>query len=172
MLTGEARFVDDLQIPGALSVRIVRSPVAHAKIASIDTSAATAVPGVVAVLTGSDLRDAFENPLPCAWPVTEDMKNPEHWPLAIGTVNFAGEGVAVVVAETRAAARDAAELVVVDYGDLPVILDLESAAADDSLVHADLGTNKSYTWELIPDPAAVDAAFANAAHTVKNKNRN
>ncbi|MET1001883.1 MAG: molybdopterin cofactor-binding domain-containing protein [Acidimicrobiia bacterium] len=169
LLTGEARFVDDLQIPGALSVRIVRSPVAHAKIASIDTSAAAAVPGVVAVLTGSDLRDAFENPLPCAWPVTEDMKNPEHWPLAIGTVNFAGEGVAVVVAETRVAARDAAELVVVDYGDLPVILDLESAAADDSLVHADLGTNKSYTWELIPDAAAVDAAFASAAHTVKER---
>jgi aerobic carbon-monoxide dehydrogenase large subunit len=169
LLSGEARFVDDLQIPGALAVRIVRSPVAHATIDNIDTSAAAAAPGVVAVLTGPDFRDAFENPLPCAWPVTEDMKSPEHWPLAIGTVNFAGEGVAVVVAETREAARDAAELVVVDYGDLPVILDLESAAADDSLVHADLGTNKSYTWELIPDPAAVDAAFANAAHTVRER---
>ncbi len=169
LLTGEARFVDDLQISGVLHARIVRSPMAHARITSIDTTAARAVPGVVEVLTGADVKSAFENPLPCAWPVTEDMKHPEHWPLAIDEVRYAGEGVAVVLAETREAARDAADEVIVQYDGLPVVLDLEAATAGGDLVHADMGTNNSYTWALIPDPDSVDAAFAAAAHTVKER---
>src|SRR4029450_1808384 len=80
LLTGEARFVDDLQIPGALWLGMVRSPFAHARIGNIDTSAATAMPGVRHVFTGDDLRDAWPTAMPCAWPVTEDMKAPEHWP--------------------------------------------------------------------------------------------
>jgi carbon-monoxide dehydrogenase large subunit len=169
LLTGESRFTDDLVVPGALHVRIVRSPVAHARIRSIDTTAALAQPGVVAVFTGPDLVADFPNPLPCAWPVTEDMKHPAHWPLALEEVRYVGDGVAAVVAETREAARDAADLVVVDYDDLPVVLDLEDARSDRVLVHADLGTNRSYTWDLIPDLEAVDAAFASAAHTVKER---
>lgn len=169
LLTGEARFVDDLAVPGALHVKLLRSSVAHARIASIDTRAAAAMPGVVAVHTGADLRDEWANPLPCAWPVTDDMKNPEHWPIAIDEVGYVGDAVAVVVAETKQAARDALEAIVVEYDALPAVLDLEHAAADTNLVHAELGTNESYTWSLIPDPAAVDAAFADAAHVVSER---
>src|SRR5688572_16371944 len=80
LLTGEGRYTDDLQIPGALHMALVRSPFAHARITSIDTTAAAASPGVRAVYTGPDLADLWANPMPCAWPVTEDMKNPPHFP--------------------------------------------------------------------------------------------
>ncbi len=169
LLTGEARFVDDLVVPGALHAKIVRSPYAHARIRSIDSTEAQGMPGVVAVFTGADLRGEWENPLPCAWPVTDDMKSPEHWPLAIDEACFAGEGVAVVVAETREQARDAMEAIVVDYDELPIVVDLEAAASDEALVHESLGTNKSYTWSLVPDPASVDQAFAEAEHTIKER---
>ena len=169
LLTGEARFVDDLVVPGALHATIVRSPYAHARIRSIDSTEAQGMPGVVAVFTGADLRGEWENPLPCAWPVTDDMKSPEHWPLAIDEGCFVGEGVAVVVAETREQARDAMEAIVVDYDELPVVVDLEAAASDEALVHESLGTNKSYTWSLVPDPASVDQAFAEAEHTIKER---
>ena len=127
ILTGSARYVDDLHVPGALHAKIVRSPAAHARIRSIDTTAAAARPGVVAVLTGADLEGEFQAPLPCAWPVTPDMVNPPHWPLAIGEACFAGDGVAVVVAESREAADDAAEAVVVDYEELPAVVDVADA---------------------------------------------
>ncbi len=169
LLTGEARFVDDLSVPGALHAKVVRSTVAHARIAAIDVSAARAMPGVVAVFTGADLRSEWENPLPCAWPVTEDMKAPAHWPLAIDEVRYTGEGVAVVVAESKSAARDGAEKIDVEYEPLPVVLDLEEALHDHTLVHADIGTNRSYTWALVPDEAAVDAAFEQAVHTVRER---
>ena len=99
LLTGEARYTDDLVIPGALHLAVVRSPYAHARI-TVDRhlGAAAAMPGVVAVYTGADLRDDWAAPMPCAWPVTEDMKNPAHYPLAIDTVCYVGDGVAVVVA--------------------------------------------------------------------------
>ena len=100
--------------------------------------------GVVAVFTGADLRDDWKAAMPCAWPVTEDMKNPEHFPLAVDEVNYQGDGVAVVIADTRAHAVDAAELVEVDYEPLDVIVDVEAAAQDGAtLVHEDLGTNVS-----------------------------
>ena len=169
LLTGEARFVDDLAVPGAAHLRVVRSPVAHATIASIDIAEAMSMPGVIAVLTGADLVDDFATPLPCAWPVTEDMKHPDHWPIARDEVRFVGDGVALVVAETKEQAKDAADAVVVDYDELPVVLDLEDAAADGNLVHAGLGTNRSYTWELTPDAAAIDRAFADAVHTVTER---
>ena len=92
--------------------------------------------------------------MPCAWPVTEDMKNPEHWPVAIGQANFAGEIVAVV-ADSRYAAADAVEAVVVDYDLLPAVVGLEDARSD-RVVHESLGTNTSYVWELIPDPDAIE----------------
>jgi aerobic carbon-monoxide dehydrogenase large subunit len=169
LLTGEARFVDDLVVPGALHAKVVRSPYAHARIRSIDTTEAQAMPGVVAVFTGADLREDWANPLPCAWPVTDDMKSPEHWPLAIDEACFVGEGVAVVVAETREQACDAMEAVVLEYDELSVVLDLENAASDSALVHESLGTNRSYTWSLVPDAAAVDRAFAEAQHTIKER---
>ncbi len=169
LLTGEARFVDDLPVTGALHLKVVRSPYAHARIRSIDTDAARAMPGIVAVHTGAELRGDWQTPLPCAWPVTADMKNPEHWPLAIDEARFAGDGVAVIVAETAAAARDGMEAVVVEYEQLPAALDLDDAARDTALVHPELGTNTSYVWELKPDEDAVDRAFADAAHTVSER---
>ena len=169
LLSGEARFVDDLPITGALHVKVIRSPFAHAAIRSIDTDAARAMPGVVAVYTGADLRDDWQTPLPCAWPVTADMKNPAHYPLALTEVCFVGDGVAVVVAESAAAARDAMEAVVVEYDELPAAFELEDARDDNALVHPELGTNVAYVWELKPDEDAVERAFAEAVHTVSER---
>jgi len=168
LLTGEARFIADLAVPGALHMAVVRSSVAHARISSIDVEAARAMPGVVAAFTGAELAGEY-SPLPCAWPVTADMKSPRHLPLAIGTVNFVGDGVAVVLATSEYAVHDAADAVVVDYDPLPAVTDIEDAASDRVVIYEELGTNKSYTWELRPDDAAVDAAFANAAHTVSER---
>ena len=166
LLTGEAKFIDDLQIPGALWVACVRSPHAHARIGGIDASAALAIDGVVAVYSGDDLADAWAAPLPCAWPVTEDMKNPAHHPVAQGKANYAGDIVAVVVAESRYAAADGLEGVVVDYEPLDAVVTIEDAETARIVIHESEGTNVSYVWPLVPDPDAVEAAFADAAHHV------
>ena len=166
LVSGEALFVDDLQVTGALWMAIVRSPYARARIGSIDTEAARAMAGVRHVLTGADLGESWANPMPCAWPVTEDMKAPDHWPLAMGTASYAGDPVAVVLADSRYAAADAVDAVVVDYEPLDAVVDIEDAASDRVVVHDDLGTNRSYTWTLSPDPEAVEQAFADAAHVV------
>jgi carbon-monoxide dehydrogenase large subunit len=169
LLTGEARFVDDLVIPGALHAVFVRSPHAHARIRSIDTSAARAMPGVVEVFTGEDLAGEWAAPMPCAWTVTPDMKAPAHRPLAVGKACYAGDAVAVVLARSAYEARDAADAVVVDYEPLPAVVDLEEAASDRVIIHEDLGTNRSYTWRLEPDAEAVERAFAGAAHVVRER---
>ena len=166
LLTGESKFIDDLVLPGALWIACVRSPHAHARIGSIDSSAALAIDGVVAVHTGPDLADAWAAPLPCAWPVTDDMKNPAHHPVAIDKANYAGDIVAIVVASSRYTAADGVEGVVVDYEPLEAVVDLDDAASDRVVIHDDCGTNVSYDWALIPDPDAVDAAFADAVHHV------
>ncbi len=166
LLTGEAKFIDDLQIPGALWLACVRSPHAHARITAIDASAALGIDGVVAVYSGDDLADAWAAPLPCAWPVTDDMKNPAHHPVAQGKANYAGDIVAVVVAESRYAAADGLEGVVVDYEPLDAVVTIEDAESDRVVIHEDCGTNVSYEWPLVPDPDAVEAAFADAAHHV------
>ncbi|MFO7280966.1 MAG: xanthine dehydrogenase family protein molybdopterin-binding subunit [Thermoanaerobacterales bacterium] len=166
LLTGEARFIDDLQIPGALWMGMVRSPYAHARIRGIDVSAALEMPGVRHVFTGADLADAWADPMPCAWPVTEDMKAPAHWPVAKDKACYVGDIVAVVVAEDRYQAADAVDAVVVDYEPLEAVVDIEDAASDRVVVHEELGTNRSYTWTLSPEPEAVERAFAEAAHTV------
>src|SRR4029079_8035648 len=106
--------------------------------------------------------------LPCAWPITPDMKSPQRPLLASSTVHFAGEGVAVVVARSDAEARDAAELVEVDYDDLPPVLDMEAALAEGAtLVHPDLGTNENATWVFDSGAAgtggSVDEAVAGGA---------
>jgi aerobic carbon-monoxide dehydrogenase large subunit len=169
LLTGEGRFVDDLQIPGALWMGMVRSPFAHARIGNIDTSAAAAMPGVRHVFTGHDLRDGWAAAMPCAWPVTDDMKAPDHWPVALDKACYVGDIVAVIVAESRYQAADAVDAVVVDYDPLDPVVDIEDAASDRVVIHDDLGTNRSYTWTLSPDTEAVDRAFAEAAHTVDER---
>ena len=169
LLSGEARFIDDMDLPGALWMAAVRSPHAHARINGIDLGGALAAPGVVAAYSGADFAALGAGPLPCAWPVTPDMKNPPHLSVATDVVCHVGQIVAVVLADSRYAAADAVEEVVVDYEPLEAVIDLEEAAADTTVIHPDIGTNVSYVWELTPDEEAVDAAFAAAAHTVSER---
>src|SRR4051794_14696583 len=142
LITGRTRWTDNITLNGMLHLAMVRSPFAHASIGSIDTSAAKASPNVVDVLTGSDIADT-QGVIINAWPITKDQVSPTHLPMPADRVTFAGEIVAVVVARTAAAARDAAELVDVEYDQLPAALDLKEAAEDKVLAHPDLGTNKS-----------------------------
>jgi carbon-monoxide dehydrogenase large subunit len=170
LLTGQARYVDNLTVPGMVWAFVVRSPHAHARIAGVDLTAARGAEGVVAAYSGAELQGDWGGPLPMAWPVTEDTKNPPHWPLTPDEARYVGDGVAVVVATSRALAKDAAELVEVDYEPLPAVTDVEEALADGApVVHADLGTNHCYTWAL--KAGEVDQAFAEAAVTVKERYR-
>jgi carbon-monoxide dehydrogenase large subunit len=147
LVTGQARYVDDMTLPGMAWMHVVRSPYAHANIRGIDTAAAKAMPGVIGVYTAADLEGDIAGPLPFVWPITEDIKIPVHWPLTKDRARFAGDGVAVVVAETREQAKDAAEAVHVDYEALPVVVDVEAAAADGApVIHDDLGTNTVVHW--------------------------
>ncbi len=168
LLTGEGKYVDDIQAVGQLWMGMVRSPMAHARIAGVDTSAAATAPGVHAVYTGPQLQDMglWGAPLPCAWPVTPDMVNPPHFPVATDEVHYVGEIVAIVLADTRYQAADAAELVNVDYEPLVAVGSIDAAVADAVTAHSNLTTNKAYHWPLIPDQAALDAAFANATHHI------
>jgi carbon-monoxide dehydrogenase large subunit len=168
LLTGEAKFTNDLLIPGALHLALVRSPYAHARIVGIDLSAALAMPGVVAAYSGADLMDLWAAPMPSAWPVTADMKNPAHYPVATSKVTYVGDAVAVVLATSETAARDAVEAVVVDYEALPAVIDLKDALSDRVVIHEGEGTNRTFTWDLKVEghEGQVDEAFATAAYTV------
>ncbi len=146
LITGRTRWTDNLVLPGMQYLAILRSPLAHARITGIDVSAARGMPGVVGIFTGADLA-AEQGSLPCAWPITEDMKSPSAPSLAVHTVNFSGEAVAVVAARSAYEAHDALEAIAVDYDELPVVLDMAAAAAEGAdLVHDDLGTNINATW--------------------------
>ncbi len=170
LLTGQARYVDDLAVPGMVWMALVRSPYAHARITRVDVSKALAAEGVVAAFSGADLADDWPSPLPMAWPVTEDINNPSHWPLTKDKARYAGDGVAVVLAESRALAKDAAELVEVEYEPLPAVTDVEAALAGGApLVHEEFGTNHCYTWTL--KEGEVDRLFADAAVTIKERYR-
>src|SRR2546430_173534 len=146
LITGRTRWTDNLTLPGLLHLAILRSPVAHARITRIDTSAARTLPGVLDVLTGADLADT-QGSLPCAWPITPDQKAPNAPALAVDTVNFAGEAVAVVVARSAYEADDALQAIDVDYDELPVVLDMAAAVQDGAeLTHPELGSNVSAVW--------------------------
>ncbi|HUR86625.1 MAG TPA: molybdopterin cofactor-binding domain-containing protein [Solirubrobacteraceae bacterium] len=158
LITGRATYVDDLELPGMLHVAVVRSPEAHAKILSIDGSAALARPGIRAVFTGEDMGDLLA-PLPMAWaPPGVEIKTPERWPLARGRVCHVGDAVAMVVGDDKYGVVDAAQLVGVDYEPLPVVVDVEEAMRDETLVHPDLGTNTAHEWSM--GGGDIDAAFA------------
>ncbi|GAA5145559.1 molybdopterin-dependent oxidoreductase [Pseudonocardia eucalypti] len=146
LITGRTRWTDNLTLNGMLHICMVRSPLAHARITRIDTAAARNTPGVHAVYTGADL-DAEQSALPCAWPINADDEPPRHVSIAVDTVRFAGEIVAIVVARSNAIARDAAEAVEVDYDPLAPVLDMEDALqADATLVHPQHGSNKWVTF--------------------------
>jgi len=165
LITGRTKWTDNITLPGMLHMAMVRSPFAHANIVNINVDAAKAAPHVKAVLTGADLGDG-QGVLINAWAITTDQKTPVHLPMPSARVSFAGEIVAVVVARTAAAARDAAELVDVDYEELPAALDLRENAEDKVLAHPDLGTNKSAFWKFDSAEAGtggnVDEAIATA----------
>jgi carbon-monoxide dehydrogenase large subunit len=130
-----------------LYVALLRSPMAHARLARVDVSAAKERPGVVAAFSGTDLADDLGG-LPTAWTVSQDLKTPSHFPIARDTVRHVGDAIAVVVARSAYAAADALEAIEVDYEPLPVVLDMEAAMADGAqLVHEDIGTNTCFTYD-------------------------
>ncbi|WP_028644742.1 xanthine dehydrogenase family protein molybdopterin-binding subunit [Nocardioides sp. URHA0020] len=165
LITGRTRWTDNIVLPGMLHLAMVRSPFAHATITSIETADAKASTNVVDVLTGADFG-AELGAIINAWPITPDQVTPAHSPMPADRVAFAGEIVAVVIARTAAEARDAAELVEVEYDELPAALDLKRSAADEVLAHPDLGTNKSALWVFDSAEAGtggnVDEAIAKA----------
>ena len=161
LITGRTRWTDNITLPGMLHLAMVRSPFAHARITAINTEDAKAATNVVTVITGRDVAEE-QGSLPNAWPITPDQVTPPHPPVAVDRVTFAGEIVAVVVARTAAEARDAAELVDVDYEELPAALDLRESAEDKVLAHPDLGTNKSALWQF-DSAAAGTGGDVNAA---------
>jgi carbon-monoxide dehydrogenase large subunit len=144
LITGQARYIDNQTMPGMVWMAMVRPPYVHAMLDAVATSSAASMPGVVGVYTADDLE---LGELPFVWPITEDIKVPHHYPLAKERIRFNGDAVAVVVAETREQALDAAEMVTVEVTELPAVTDMESAMADGAqLVHEELGTNVSVHW--------------------------
>ncbi len=167
-LTGRGRYTDDTAPAGALAVLFVRSPHAHARIAGIDTTAALGSPGVAAVYTASDLVADKVGHLPAVSEIKDEAGNrhrePQHLPMPPGKVRHVGDIVAMVVAGTLDQARDAAELLVVDYEELPAVVTAAQALAPEApLVHDDVPGNLMCRWGK-GDRAATDAAFARAAH--------
>ncbi|MGA8461336.1 MAG: molybdopterin cofactor-binding domain-containing protein, partial [Streptosporangiaceae bacterium] len=146
IITGQARWTDNLAVPGLLHMAIARSPMAHARITRADVSATLEQPGVVAAFTGADLAGEYGS-LPTAWHVSDDLIVPDHLPVATDEVRYLGDAVAVVVAENAYQAADALDAVGTDYEHLPPVIDMETALDDAAaLVHADKGTNRAFTW--------------------------
>src|ERR671922_2139608 len=168
-LTGSGQYTDDVALPGQTYAAFVRSPHAHAVLRSVKTEKAKRAPGVVAVFTGADLAAAKVGGLPCGWLITDvkgqPMKEPPYPALAQGKVRHVGERVAVVIAESAAQARDAAELVEVDYQPLPAVVGVAQAKKGPAL-HEIAPDNVCYVWAL-GDKAKVDEAFQRAAHVTK-----
>ena len=172
LITGQARYTDDFVLPGMAHLAVVRSPYAHARIKRIDASAARALPGVLGVFTGQDMKDAGFGNIPCAWVVPgSDTKTPPYPPIAIDLVRYVGNAVSVVVAEYRYRARDAVDAVVVDYEPLPTVADAGKAAQSGApLVHADVPGNVCFHWKV--SGGDVEAAFKAAEVVVKDRIRN
>ena len=165
---GKGRYTDDIVLPNMTHAYFVRSPYAHARIKKVDTSAAEKADGVVAIFTGADVKESEVGGVPCGWQVDfkngDTMKEPAHPLLCHDKVLHVGDGVAMVIAETPAQARDAAELVEVDYEVLPAIANIEAALKPGAaLVHEDAPGNVVFDWQ-IGDKDATDAAIAAADH--------
>jgi aerobic carbon-monoxide dehydrogenase large subunit len=168
-LTGTGQYTNDVSMPRQTCAYFLRSPHAHAAIRSIDVVKAKTLPGVVEIFTGADLTGV--NGLPCGWLITgtdgKPMNEPPHPVLAQGKVRYVGDAVALVIAESIAEAKDAAEQIGVDYDVLPAVVNpVDALAPGAPLIHDQAPGNKCYTW-AIGDKAAVDAAFATAAHVTK-----
>lgn len=167
-IQGKGKYVANIQLPNMAAVMIKRSPYAHARIVSIDTTAAQALPGVIAVFTGQDLIDGGVGKLPCGW-LVPGTKVPTRWPvMPVGDkVRHVGDSVAIVVAETQYIAEDALDLIEVDYEPLPAVIDAKKAMQPGATaIHDDIPDNVSYTWAL-GDQAATEQALASAAHVIE-----
>ena len=168
-LTGNGHYTDDINQPGQSHAWIMRSPYAHAKLNAVDTTKAESAPGVIAIFTGADMAADGVGGLPCGWQIHNKdgspMAEPGHPPLAVDKVRHVGDQIAIVIAETRDQARDAAELISVDYGILDTAINMDAALAGTTLVHDDVPNNRCFDWE-IGDKDATDAAFGNADHVV------
>lgn len=168
LITGTARYLDDIQLPGMLHAAVLRSSYAHARIKGINTEAAANAPGVVAVFTGKDFADL--PPLPCAWQAG-GVKNNPNTPrmLEIDRVTFTGAGIAVVVAESRYAAEDALSLIEVDYEPLGTVVDAEKAVQDGQpQLHENAPNNVCMEWQC-GDADGAQAALASADVVVKQR---
>lgn len=175
LVTGRGRYTDDIDLPGQARGHVLRSPFAHARVISIDTTEARRAPGVLAVLTGADYVADGLGPLPCAAAAILPLRRPDGSPayvpprtaLVTDRVRFVGDAVAFVVAETHAQARDAAELIEVEYEELPVASDIRDAAADGApVIWDDCPDNLSFRWQ-VGNRDGVEAAFADAHHVTK-----
>lgn len=165
LLRGQGRFTDDIKLPGTLVACFVRSSYAHARIKSIDFSAARAMPGIIGVWAAADLKGLVADQRMPIWVPTMAMKRPlGYWPLARDEVTHVGEAVAVIVAESRALAEDAAEQVVVDYDELPAVVNCEQAMQVGGPV-AHISASDNIAAELVFEYGDIDTAFASAAHT-------
>jgi carbon-monoxide dehydrogenase large subunit len=162
LITGKGRFTDNLSPTGAAHMVVLRSPYAHARIKSIDAGTAASMAGVLAVYNGADMAAAGFGGIPCAWVVPDsDTKTPEHPPIAIDTVRYVGDAVAIVLAESEAQARDAALAVDVDYETMGVVVNARTACEDGApLVHDDVAGNQCFHWTV--SGGDVEAAFAAA----------
>jgi carbon-monoxide dehydrogenase large subunit len=165
LIKGLAHYVDDIRLPDTLHAVFVRSIYAHARIKSVDVSAASKAPGVVAVYTGKDVSQKI-GPVPCA-AALPDLKVPDHRVLATSKVYFVGHPIAVVVAHDKYAAKDAADLIQVDYEELPVALDEEKAAQGGPVIHEQFGTNISY--KLTAGEGDIEAALKSADKVIKQR---
>lgn len=168
LITGTGNFLDDIKVQGMTHAAVLRSPYAHAKILTIDASKARALPGVLAVYVGEDMLDI--NPLPCAWAAGR-VKNNINTPraLVVGKVCFVGDAVALVVADDRFIARDAVDLIDVDYEPLPVVVDAKKATLDGApQIHENAPNNIVMEWDA-GDKAKTEAAFAAAEVSVKEE---
>ena len=164
--TGKGRYTDDIKLVGMTYAYILRSPYAHARIKRIDISAAKAMPGVVAIFIGEDVAGFG---VPCGWQVNskngDTMREPPHQLLVRDKARHAGDGVAMIIAESREIAVDASEAIIVDYEVLAASVDAYKATLPGApLVHDELGTNISFDWEIGNPKAEVDEAMASAAH--------
>ncbi len=175
-MTGKGKYTDDINLYNQTYAYFVRSDVAHGKINNIDTKAAQDMPGVVRIFTGADFEGV--GGVPCGWAVTdkhgEPMQEPAHPVLAQGKVRHVGDPIAVVVAESLAEARDAAEVLEIDIEELPAVIDMKAALEDGATkVHDDLTSNLCFDWGFVEEnKAAVEEAFQNAHHVTSLELRN
>jgi carbon-monoxide dehydrogenase large subunit len=168
LMTGTARYTDDITLPGMLHAAILRSPHGHARITRIDTSRAKQAPGVVAVFTGAD-SESMLKPIPCLWLVpNSELKAAPYPAIAKDVVRFVGDAVAVVVADAPAQAYDALESIEVDYEPLPAIVDPEKASKPGApSLHPEAPDNVAFHWTVAGGD--VDAAFKNAEVVVRER---